>query len=302
MSVRVAVPASSANLGPGYDAFGLALALYNWFEAEPADTWSVDVSGEGAGELPRDDRNEVARAIKRAFAKVGYSGAAHVRCENAIPVGRGLGSSSAAIVGGLVLAREIAGAALDSDALFALAVELEGHPDNVAAALLGGFTMCWHDGASPRVERLEPGAGLAVVAVISDTAVATSRARAALPSVVPHADAAFSVGRAGLLAAGIALGRAELIAAGATDRLHEPYREHLYPDISRVKSLLLECGADAAVLSGAGPTVVGLISALDDDAAASRATLVSDEFGRRGGADGRRTMVLSIDRRGAHTG
>lgn len=304
MNVRVTVPASSANLGPGYDAFGLALALYNTFEAEPADAWRVEVSGEGADELLRNERNEVVRAMRHLYDVVGYPDqpAAHIRCENDIPIGRGLGSSSAAIVGGLLLAQGIIGADLGLDRLLQMALELEGHPDNVAAALMGGFTMCWDDRYGQHAERIDPGAGLAAVAVVSDAAVPTTQARAALPSVVPHADAAFSAGRAGLLATGIALGRAELIAAGATDKLHEPYREHLYPDISRVKSLLLESGADAAVLSGAGPTVVGLISAIDDDAAARKAALVSDEFGRRGGAESRRTMVLRVDRRGAHTG
>ncbi|MHB1342266.1 MAG: homoserine kinase [Coriobacteriia bacterium] len=303
MSVRVTVPASSANLGPGYDSFGLALALFNEFEAGPSTSWSVEVTGEGAGELLADERNEVVRAMKRAFDELGYTGAARVRCHNGIPVGRGLGSSSAAIVGGLLLAGEIAKTTLDPDVAFALAVELEGHPDNVAAALFGGFTMCWLDGDLYRADRIEPGGGLAAVAVVSDVAVSTVEARRALPAEVPHADAAFSAGRAGLLAAGIALGRQDLIAAGAADRLHEPYREHLFPDVSGVKATLLDCGADAAVLSGAGPTVVGLISAGDDAVALGRAHEVVAEFARRGGAAGRRAAVaLAIDRHGARIG
>lgn len=303
MTARVTVPASSANLGPGYDAFGLALALHNEFEAEPAESWGVEVAGEGAGELLADERNEVVRAMKRVFLELGYSGAARVHCRNSIPVGRGLGSSSAAIVGGLLLAGDLACASLDPELVFSLAVELEGHPDNVAAALLGGFTLCWHDGERSRAGRIDPGGGLAVVAVVSDAAVPTIESRRALPVQVSHSDAAFSAGRAGLLASGIALGRRDLIAAGAFDRLHEPFREHLFPDVSQVKAALLDCGADAAMLSGAGPTVVGLVSADDDASALLRAREVADEFALRGGAAGRRAAIaLAIDRLGARVG
>lgn len=297
VTARVRVPASSANLGPGYDAFGLALALYNDFEAEGAAEWSVEVHGEGAGELRTDKDNEVARAIQRVFTEVGYAGAARVRCENAIPVGRGLGSSAAAIVGGLVLGNELAGARLTQERIFELATELEGHPDNVAAALLGGFTVCWSENGRPGVAKIDPAGGLAAVALVSDAALPTAEARRALPPTVTHADAAFTAGRAGLLAAGIALGRADLVRAGAFDRIHEPYREPLIPDITMVRAALLAAGADAAVLSGAGPTVVGLVMAVDDAAALARAAGLRD---RLPALNGRRDpLVLSIERAGA---
>lgn len=296
MTARVRVPASSANLGPGYDAFGLALALYDVFEAEHAEDWFLEVIGEGAGELRTDGDNEVARAIRRVFAEVGHVGAARIRCENAIPVGRGLGSSAAAIVGGLVLGNELAGAGLTRERLFEFATELEGHPDNVAAALLGGFTLCWSDGERPRTSRIEPAAGLAAVVLVSDATLPTAEARRALPATVTHADAAYTAGRAGLLAAGIALGRADLVRAGASDRIHEPYRETLVPDITQVRAALLAAGADGAVLSGAGPTVVGLVTAPDDDAALGRArelsVLLPAFLGRRA------PLVLAVDREG----
>lgn len=296
VTARVRVPASSANLGPGYDAFGLALALYDVFEAELAAEWSLEVRGEGAGELRTDKDNEVARAMQRVFTEVGYQGAARVRCENAIPVGRGLGSSAAAIVGGLVLGNELADARLTQEHLFELATELEGHPDNVAAALLGGFTVCWSENGKPGAAKIDPAGGLAVVALVSDAALPTAEARRALPPMVTHADAAFTAGRAGLLAAGIALGRADLVQAGASDRIHEPYRESLVPDIATVRSALRAAGADAAVLSGAGPTVVGLVTAADDAAAFARATGIAGSLpalsGRRG------PLVLSVERAG----
>ncbi|MEN6431233.1 MAG: homoserine kinase [Coriobacteriales bacterium] len=298
MSARVVVPASSANLGSGYDAFGLAVALYDRFEAERSPVWEVEVKGEGEGELLEDERNQVVRAMQRAFAETGYRGAARVRCENGIPVGRGLGSSSAAIVGGLVLANELLGGPLGLTRLFQLAVELEGHPDNVAAALLGGFTVCWYEGAVPRAERIEPGGGLAAVAVVSEAAVATAEARRVLPASVPHADAAFGAGRAGLLAAGIALGRADLIRAGGADKIHEAYRERLYPDVPRVKAALMDAGADAAVLSGAGPTVIGLVSADDEQAALDRAHRVQAAFEANSDAPGRVAIPVPVDRCG----
>ncbi len=296
MATRVRVPATSANLGPGYDAFGLALSLYDVFEADPADEWSVEIDGEGEAELFANERNEVVRAMKRVFAEAGYSGAATVRCDNGIPVGRGLGSSAAAIVGGLMLGDLIAGAGLSRERVFTLAAELEGHPDNVAAAVFGGFTLCWSDSAGPHAERVEPAGGLAAVVALSDAGLATTAARRALPAVVPHADAAFSVGRAGLLGAGIALGRPGLISAGLADRIHEPYREALVPDIAAVRETLLAAGAAGAVLSGAGPTVVGLVTAESDAEALAAA---GEAAARAGELPGRRVLALGIDRDGA---
>lgn len=296
MEARVIVPATSANLGPGYDAFGLALALYDVFEAEPAAEWSVEVIGEGEGQLQTDVRNEVVRSMQRLFSEVGYSGAAAVRCDNGIPVGRGLGSSAAAIVGGLMLGDLIAGSMLTRERIFKLAAELEGHPDNVAAAIFGGFTMCWHEDGVARAARIEPGGGLAAVAALSDASLPTADARKALPDTVPHADAAFTAGRAGLLAAGITLGRKELIAAGLHDRLHESYRERLVPDIAATRDAVMAAGAVGAVLSGAGPTVLGVIAA-DSDAEALR--LAGETVARIGTMQGRSVFALAIDREGA---
>jgi homoserine kinase len=258
-TVQVRVPASSANLGPGYDSFGLALGLYNTVSADLSETasWHVQVVGEGEHDpaLARD--NAVVKAMKLLFERHGRSDlAARVFCHNDVPVGRGLGSSAAAIVAGLIAANELVGRPFGARELFLLAAGLEGHPDNVAATLAGGFTMCWVDG-EPYYARVEPAGGLAAVCVVSDEPLATAKARELLPSSVPHEDAAFNVGRAGLLTAGIALGRCDLLASGTADRLHEPYRLQAVPDLETVSDVLLAAGAHGAALSGSGPTVIG---------------------------------------------
>jgi homoserine kinase len=298
----VRVPASTANLGPGYDSFGLALALYDVFAAEPADDWSVEVGGEGEGELSSGADNQVARAMARVFAESGSAlRAAHVVCTNGVPTGRGLGSSSAAIVGGLVLGNALAGEPLPREELLRLAGELEGHPDNVAAALYGGLTVCWACDPEPECVALQPGRGLAAVAVVSEAPLPTAASRKLLPAEVPHADAAFNVARAGALVAGMLLGEPALLAAGLEDRLHEPYRASAVTDLAEVKAALIEAGADGAALSGAGPTVIGLVTAEDDEAARARAMRVAEAAAERlSTTAGRRAPVaLGIDRSGA---
>jgi homoserine kinase len=301
--VTVRVPASTANLGSGYDAFGLALSCHNTVTARlaPADQWTVELLGD-CPDRPRAGReNLIARAMWRVFSEVGERGGASISCTNGVPFGRGLGSSSAAIVAGLVAANELLGSPLAPLAVFRLAVELEGHPDNVAAALFGGFTICWHTGGVPQCTHIDPPRGLAAVCVVSDARLATRQARSLLPAEVPHADAAFDAGRAGLLAAGIALGRHELFGPGMDDRLHEPYRAAAIADLFEVREALLEAGADGAALSGAGPTVLGLVGGDDDADALERACEVASRAGRLlAGCAGRRVPeVMAIDRDGA---
>ena len=300
--ISVRVPASAANLGPGYDAFGLALGLHNVFHARFADAWHVEVQGEGALSLSTGADNQVASAMARVFAHVGaVDRSAHIVCENAIPTGRGLGSSASAIVGGVVLADALLDAGLGRERLLEIACEIEGHPDNVAAALLGGFVIGWRDeGGRCAATSVEPHGGLAAVLAIAEWEQPTSQARAMLPTHVPHADAAFSAGRAGLLAAGIALGRSDLIAGGLTDRLHQPYRVSAVPDFDEVSDALVRAGSLGAVLSGAGPTIVGLVHAVDDAEALERATRVASDTQRGLGDKARRRIVaLPVDRRGA---
>lgn len=263
--VSCAVPATSANLGPGFDSFGIALDFYNKFEAEFADTWTVEVEGEGEKYLFRDERNQVARTMARVFESAGRPELkARIWCANRVPTGNGLGSSSTAIVGGALLARELLVQAgeprFDDDAIFELVTEIEGHPDNVAPALFGGFTVCWWAEDKPYYARFEPANGLAAVVVPALGELSTRKARAMLPQDVSHKDAAFNVAHAGLLAAALVAGRPELFGSALRDKLHEPYRALAIGDLDAVHSILLEAGADGVALSGAGPTVIGLVA------------------------------------------
>ena len=302
-SVTVRVPATTANLGSGYDAFGLALQSHNFVRAQLADTgvWTVAATGEGSSFVRTGADNLVARSMARLFAEIGVSAGAAVECTNAIPFGRGLGSSSAAIVGGLVAANELTGHRLEQADLFRLATEIEGHPDNVAAALYGGFTVCWFEGGTPRAAHVDPPGGIAAVVVVSDEPFSTKQARALLPHDVPHVDAAFDAGRAGLLAIGIAMGRRDLIGPGMNDRLHEQYRAVAVTDLAQVRQALLDAGADGAALSGAGPSVIGIVAGNDDADAESRAAEVAARAaGPLASVPGRRApLVLPLDRLGA---
>jgi homoserine kinase len=298
----VRVPASSANLGPGYDSFGLALGLYDTFRAEAADAWTVEVRGEGAGTLRTDAGNKVAEACIAALTAAGAPDrAAHLVCDNGVPTGRGLGSSSAAIVGGVMLGFMLAKVEPTRDRVFELAARIEGHPDNVAAAANGGFTVCWQESDGPACAALQPAGGVAAVVVVSDAKLRTVDARGLLPESVPHADAAFTASRAGLTVAGLLLGRAELVRVGLEDRIHQPYRVAAVPDLEDVRAALLAAGADGAALSGAGPTVVGIVTAGDDAAAFERARQVAaaatEPVGRLSGR--REPFALPIDRAGA---
>ena len=299
--MRVRVPASSANLGPGYDAFGLALELHDEFEARLAPTWRVDVSGEGAGSLAHDASNQVARAMARVFAEVGRpSTAAEIDCHNGIPIGRGLGSSSAAIVGGLLLADALLDARLGRDRLLQLATELEGHADNVAAALHGGFTVTSTEGGAVTCGHVDPAAGLAAIVALGEQELPTAEARRALPDSVPHGDAAANAGAAALVALGIALGDPALTRAGLRDSIHERYREQLIPDFAAVRSLFEAAGIGPAVLSGSGPTVVALVHGTDDTHALEHARSRADDLRPMLAAVGRgRVLALGIDRLGA---
>lgn len=302
MGAAVLVPATSANLGPGFDSFGLALDLHNRFEATLAEEWSVDVQGEGAGTLRTDGGNVVAVSMARMFAEAGKPDLkAAIGCLNRVPTGSGLGSSSTAIVGGLLLGQALLGEDVGDVRLLELAAELEGHPDNVAAALFGGFTVCWTDEGNARCARFEPARGLAAVVVPALEELATSAARALLPREVSHADAAFNVAHAGLLAASIATGRPELFGAALSDRLHEPYRAAAVADLREVHEVLVAAGAAGVALSGAGPTVIGLVAGDTDEAALALAEQVAERAadGVRKLGGRRSPQALNIDRSGA---
>ncbi|GIJ78165.1 homoserine kinase [Micromonospora phaseoli] len=259
--VRVRVPATSANLGPGFDALGLALALHDDVAAEvTAGGVAVSVTGEGAGELPADDGHLVVRAMRAAFDVLGGqpSGLA-VECVNRIPQARGLGSSSAAIVAGVLLARALVidgERRLDDDAALRLAAQIEGHPDNVAPCLLGGFTVAWTEPSGARAVSMPVGDGVRPTVLVPAERGLTASARAALPATVPHGDAAFNAGRAALLMHALTTQPALLLPA-TVDRLHQDYRAPSMPATAALVSELRAAGV-AAVVSGAGPTVLAL--------------------------------------------
>ncbi|MDQ1713857.1 MAG: homoserine kinase [Frankiaceae bacterium] len=254
--VRVRVPATAANLGPGFDAFGLALGLYDDVVARIGESGvHVDVAGEGADDVPRDRRNLVVKAMRACFDLLGgQPRGLEVVCANRIPHGRGLGSSAAAIVAGVLAARELTlGGLADADVL-GLCAEIEGHPDNVAACLLGGFTLAWRSGGSVAAVRLPVHPSVAPVAFVPGSRSSTAKARRLLPDVVPHADAAVNAGRAALLVE--ALGRRpDLLMSATEDLLHQPYRAEAMPRSAALMASLRSAGV-AAVVSGAGPAVL----------------------------------------------
>ncbi|WP_433721716.1 homoserine kinase [Actinoplanes sp. CA-051413] len=256
--VRVRTPATSANLGPGFDTLGLALTLYDDLSARvTGDSWTVAVTGEGAGELPTDESHLVVRAMLATFDELGGRPAGvAVECVNRIPQARGLGSSSAAIVGGVQLARALVREQLDDEAALRIAARLEGHPDNVAPCLLGGFTIAWTEASGSRAVRLDVAPGVQPTLFVPQERGLTATARAALPSTVPHADAAFNTGRAALLVHALTR-EPELLFAATEDRLHQGYRAEAMPGTASLVAALRSVGV-AAVVSGAGPTVLAL--------------------------------------------
>lgn len=289
-SVRVRVPATCANLGPGFDALGLALALHDDVTARvTAPGLTIDVTGEGVDAVVRDESHLVVRAMRRGFAALGVEppGLA-LECHNRIPHSRGLGSSAAAIVAGVMLARALVadGSAQLADAeLLGLACELEGHPDNVAPCLLGGLTIAWMSGGARAVRR-DIDAAVVPTVLIPPFTASTALARDLLPASVPHADAAFTAGRAALLVAALT-GTPQALYEATEDRLHQPYRAPAMPASAQLVTELRAAG-HPAVISGAGPTVLVL----------ARGQLEADEIVNRAPA-GWSASVLPVDAVGA---
>ena len=265
-AVRVVVPATSANLGPAFDSAGLALAVYDELIAMVTDDDGIliEIAGEGQGRLPLDESHLVVRSMRAAFAQMDVTVPGFIlRCTNTIPHGRGLGSSAAAIIGGIVLARAMVTDGrermTDSDVL-QLALRQESHPDNLAAALHGGFTVAWlEDDGFADVVRMDPHPDVHPVVLIPPTELQTTRARALLPAEVPFADASHNVARSALLVHAMTSDPRRLMAA-TSDRLHQQCRSSAYPDSVSLVVRLREAGIPA-VISGAGPTVLAFADA-----------------------------------------
>ena len=269
--VQVQVPATSANLGPGFDSLGVALALHDVVSVEVLDPHRPDdlvleVTGEGAGEVPLDSSHLVHRALVRGFEAMGVpTPGVRMCCRNAIPHGRGLGSSSAAIVAGLAAARGLVPGGddrLPDEALLDLAARIEGHPDNVAPAVHGGFTIAYRDSTAPHgfeAVRLDVHAEVSFVVFVPERVLETRVARGLLPGHVPHADAAHNAGRAALLVAALT-GRPDRLLAATEDRIHQQYRAEAMPESAALVQSLRRDGVPA-VVSGAGPTVLAIVGA-----------------------------------------
>lgn len=255
--VTIEVPATSANLGPGFDSLGIALDYVDTLTASVADGITVTVEGEGEGRLPLGERHLVVRSMMRAFEHIGVEApGVQLHCVNRIPHSRGMGSSSAAIVGGLAVARALLAdpTPLSNDVLLMLANDIEGHPDNVAPAIFGGFTISGQSEDDVWAVRSPISPDLSAVVFIPPTALSTKTARGLLPETVPHRDAAANAGRAALLVAALAGEPASLLRA-TEDFLHQNYRARAMPDSAALVQRLRDQGAPA-IISGAGPTVL----------------------------------------------
>ena len=296
--VKVRVPATTANLGPGFDTLGLALAFYDELEVEAVSDSSVtvEVEGVGAGEVPTDGSNLVASSIRYVFDRVKQPvPGLKLHARNSIPHGRGMGSSGSAIVSGIKAAQGLLEGTVNfsDDELLALATELEGHPDNVAPALFGGLTVAWTTEAGPRFKKLNVHRGVSPLVLVPDFKMSTELARSLQPESVPHEDAVFNVSRSALLVAALTQSP-ELLFEATEDRLHQDYRASAMPETSAVIGALRSAGF-AAVVSGAGPSILVLCS---DPSERLRAT----EVARSAYTSTWTELMLTVDIKGATVG
>ena len=265
--VSVRVPATTANLGPGFDTLGLALNLYNILEMELAPgQLEIIVTGQGSGSIPTTEDNIVYQAALRVWRQLGFSSPGiRIKLTNHIPVASGLGSSAAAIVGGMVAANHLAGNPLSNDKLLQLASEFDGHPDNAAPALLGGLVICVKEGENIYYHKVQLDGDLKIGTVTPHFPLATKAARQVLPDTVPLTDAVFNLGRVSLLIAALTSKKYELLKIAMKDRLHQPYRAQLNPTMEKAFTEAIKAGALGVALSGSGPTLIALAQEKLDD-------------------------------------
>jgi len=286
--VRVKVPATTANLGSGFDCLGMALELHNTVEMSLAEGLSIDVQGEGEKDIPRDERNVVYQAAVRVFRASGRPvPGLRIRLVNQVPVARGLGSSAAAVVGGLMAANRLAGGSVSAREILTMAAAMEGHPDNVGPALLGGLVVAVPVDGEIKCTKLDLPPKLKVVCAIPDFTLSTRTAREALPQQVSLSDTVYNLGRVALLVAALLKGELDLLNVAMEDKLHQPYRYPLVPGMKKVLAAARLAGARGTALSGAGPTLV----ALADRNCDLIARVMRDTFRQNGVAA--RSMVLS---------
>lgn len=256
--IKIQIPATSANLGAGFDALGLALTFYNYVEMEQSDR--IEISSADGLEIPTDEKNLIYVSAKDLFKVCGkkLDGLKLIQTSN-IPMARGLGSSSACIVAGLVGANHMLGNPLTTDDLVDLAAQIEGHPDNTAPALLGGIVTAVFDGRKVHWVKQEVYTKLKFVAIIPDFELKTEKARACLPTEVSHKDAVYNLSRAALFSASLLTGKFENLRTAVHDKLHQPYRMELIPHCREVFDIAYTHGAYGAFISGAGPTIMAIV-------------------------------------------
>ena len=257
--VWVKVPASSANMGAGFDSLGIALSLYNRIIVEETEQGIVTLNKKPGEYIPYGEKNLIYRAAKRVFDEVSYpvKGLKIVQ-DSEIPMTRGLGSSSACIIGGMLAANVISGRRLDYKKILDLATEMEGHPDNAAPALFGGFCVAVKDEGTTVMKSIKLENPLSFVAMVPEYFVSTRKSRGTLPEVVTHSDAAYNAGRAALFALSLATGNVENLKEAVKDRLHQPYRSEYIEHMDETFNMAYGFGAHAVWLSGSGPTIIAV--------------------------------------------
>jgi len=295
--VQVRIPASTTNLGPGFDVLGMALKLYNIVEMETStSSLHIEIEGEGEDILSRDENNLVYRSAKMVFDRIDEKPPpVNIRLINNIPLARGLGSSGTAIIGGLMAGNIISGAELTSEQILNMAAKLDGHPDNISASIMGGVVIASLTESGVACMKLIPPKPINVVVIVPDFHVLTSDARAILPGTVDLPTAVFNIGRSSLLVASLATGDFRLLGIAMDDKLHQPYRERLIPGMQDVFQAAKSTDENVAVaISGAGPSIVALCP---DDNGAIVGENMRQAFLRHN--INSRVMMLSIDEEGA---
>jgi homoserine kinase len=279
--LTVRAPATSANLGPGYDCLSLALDVANIVQAWPADDGVVvEVNGEGAEHLPGDRANEVYRAVSAVYRLHGEEPPSlRLRCENVIPPSRGLGSSSAARACGLLLGNRLLGDPFTTEELFEVGAELEGHPDNIAACLFGGVQVCVTGPRGLEHVRVPISFPLATTIYVPDFPMDTHAARGLLPTKISIETAVYNISRASMLVAALATGRTDLVRTATEDAIHQPPRSTIFPALPKLIGAAIDAGAHGAFLSGAGSSVLALV---DPDQAESVGAAMAEAAGRMG--------------------
>ncbi|OEF95640.1 homoserine kinase [Desulfuribacillus alkaliarsenatis] len=279
--VKVKVPATTANLGPGFDTMGMALNMYNTVEMDFHHSLDITISGVGMNDIDTDETNIVYQAAKMVFDKAGQEcKGLRMHLHNEIPVARGLGSSAAAVVGGVVAANNLLGSPLNEQQLAELVTEIEGHPDNVLPALIGGIVIAGWGKEHLLYHKIKPGAQLQAIVAIPEFFLATKKAREVLPTQVSFQDALFNVNRASLVVSSLLTENYELLSEVMEDRLHQPYRSDLIPGMNALIERTKQVGAIGVVLSGAGPTMLAL-TIDNSDAVAATMQQVFTEYGIR---------------------